>query len=69
MASIPYVAVTGYKLFDCVNKPVCTYTQTADKRTAIDIAILKDDLKRTGSHTRWVEGSNMLSNMWVGLRR
>ena len=63
LASIPYVAVTDSKsLFDCMNKLVCTYTQTADKRTAIDIAILKDDLKRTGGHTRWVEGSNMLSD-------
>lgn len=61
LMSIPYVAVTDSKsLFDCLNKLVCTYTQTTDKRTAIDIAILKDDMKKSGGHVRWVEGSNML---------
>ncbi len=61
LMSIPYVAVTDSKsLFDCLNKLVCTYTQTTDKRTAIDIAILKDDMKKSGGHARWVEGSNML---------
>ena len=42
----------------------CTswYTQTDDKRTAIDIAILKGDLTRSGGHTRWIEGANMLAD-------
>ena len=61
LSSIPYVAVTDSKsLFDCMAKLVCTYTQMDDKRTAIDIAILKDDLIRSGGHVRWVEGHNML---------
>ena len=57
LASVPYVAVTDSKsLFDCMSKLVCTYTQTEDKRTAIDIAILKDDLVQSGGHVRWIEG-------------
>ena len=61
LATIPFVAVTDSRsLYDCLSKLVCTYTQTDDKRTAIDIAILKDDLRRTSGHTRWVEGENML---------
>lgn len=59
--AIPYVAVTGSRsLYDCLNKLVCTYTQTDDKRTAIDVAILKNDLQRTGGQARWIEGANMI---------
>ena len=61
LASIPFVAVTDSRsLFDCLNKLVCTYTQTDDKRTAIDVAILKDDMKKSGGHPRWIEGENMI---------
>lgn len=57
LTSIPYVAVTDSKsLYDCL---VCTYTQTENKRTAIDIAILKDDMQRTGGRAKWIEGTNM----------
>ena len=60
LAEVPYVAVTDSKLlFDCLYKLVCAYTQTNDKRTAIDIAILKDDF---GGHTRWISGSNMIAD-------
>ena len=63
LASIPYVAVTDSKsLYDCMSKLVCTYTQCEDKRTAIDVAILKDDLIQSAGHVRWVEGRNMLSD-------
>ena len=45
LASIPYVSVVDSRsLYDCINKLVCTYAQVEDKRTAIDVAILKDDL-------------------------
>ena len=61
LSAIPFVAVTDSRsLYDCQSKLVCTYTQTDDKRTAIDVAIAKDDLRRTSGHTRWVEGENML---------
>lgn len=63
LAAIPYVAITDSKsLYDCLHKLVCTFTQTEDKRTAIDIAILKDDLQKSGGHTRWIEGSNMIAD-------
>lgn len=61
LTSIPYVAVTDSKsLYDCLHKLVCAYTQTEDKRTAIDTAILKDDMQRTGGRARWIEGTNMI---------
>ena len=63
LATVPYVVVTDSKsLFDCLNKTVCTYTQADDKRTAIDIAILKDDLGLSGGHPRWIEGANTIAD-------
>lgn len=53
LAEIPFVSVVDSKpLFDCLNKLICTYAQIEDKRTAIDVAILKDDLCKTGGHVR-----------------
>ena len=63
LASVPYVAVVDSKsLFDCLKKLVCTYAQVDDKRTAIDVAILKDEMQRSGGHIRWVEGTNMVAD-------
>ena len=63
LAAIPYVAVVDSKsLYDCMNRLVCTYAQVEDKRTAIDVAILKDDLQKTGGHLRWIEGDNMIAD-------
>ena len=63
LASVPYVAVVDSKsLFDCLNKLVCTYSQVDDKRTAIDVAILKDEMHKSGGHIRWVEGKNMIAD-------
>ena len=63
LTSIPFVAVVDSRsLHDCLNKLVCTFTQVEDKRTAIDVAILKDDLYKTGGHLRWVAGPNMIAD-------
>ena len=63
LAAIPDIAVTDSRsLYDCMNKLVCSYTQTENKRTAIDIASLKDDLKTSGGHARWVAGNNMVAD-------
>ena len=63
LSSIPYVSVVDSRsLYDCLNKLVCTYAQVEDKRTAIDVAILKDDLYKTGGHLRWVDGSSMVAD-------
>lgn len=63
LATIPYVAVVDSKsLYDCLNKLVCTFSQVDDKRTAIDVAVLKNDLRLTGGHLRWVDGQNMITD-------
>ena len=63
LTSIPYVSVVDSRsLYDCINKLVCTFSQVEDKRTAIDLSILKDDLHRTSGSLRWVAGTNMITD-------
>lgn len=58
IAEIPCVAVTDSRsLFNCLSQRVCNRClEWQDKRTKTDVAILKDDMKKTGGHTRWKEG-------------
>ena len=59
----PFIAVTDSKsLYDTVNKCRNTSAHIDDKRTAIDLTILKDDLERTKGQVRWVSGTNMISD-------
>ena len=37
-------------------------SRVEDKRTAIDLAILKDDMNRTSGSLRWVAGTNMITD-------
>lgn len=59
----PFIAVTDSKsLFDTINKCRNTSAHIDDKRTAIDLTILKRDLALTGGQVRWVGGANMLAD-------
>ena len=59
----PFIAVTDSKsLFDTINKCRNTSAHIDDKRTAIDLTILKRDLVLTGGQVRWVGGANMLAD-------
>lgn len=63
VGKIPYIAVTDSKsLYDAITKCRNTASHIEDKRTAIDITILKGDFRRTKGQVRWVEGSRMLSD-------
>eukprot|EP00435_Cladocopium_sp_Y103_P035126 s1424_g9.t1 len=53
---------TSTRGISTLNKDSWTGKTADDKRTAIDIAILKDDLSRSGGHPRWIEGSNMIAD-------
>lgn len=56
------MAVTNSKsLYNTVNKCRNTSAHIDDKRTAIDLTILKGDLDKTKGQVRWVCGSNMVS--------
>ena len=45
-----------------VSKCRNTASHISDKRTAIDVTILKSDFKKTQGQIRWVEGSRMVSD-------
>ena len=58
----PFLAVTDSKsLYDTLSKKTCPYSQIEDKRTAIDVSILKRELEGVGT-VRWVDGRNMLAD-------
>ena len=62
LSCIPYLAVTDSKsLYDSLSKQTCPYSQIDDKRTAIDISIIKNELSQGGT-VRWIDGRNMISD-------
>jgi len=51
----PCIAVTDSRsLYDTINKCRNTSAHIDDKRTAIDLTILKGDLEKIGGQVRWV---------------
>jgi hypothetical protein len=50
------------KLYDTNTKCRNTSAHIDDKRTAIDLTILKGDLETTGGQVRWVGGTNIVSD-------
>ena len=62
LTKVPYLAVTDSKsLHDALSKQTCPYSQIDDKRTAIDISIVKHELAKGGT-VRWIDGRNMISD-------
>ena len=60
---VPFIAVTDSRsLYDTITKCRNTSAHIDDKRTAIDLTILKGDLEKTKGQVRWVGGSNMVSD-------
>ena len=63
LGKLPFIAVTDSRsLYDTITKCRNTSAHIDDKRTAIDLTILKGDLETTGGQVRWVGGSNMVSD-------
>ena len=63
LGEIPFVAVTDSKsLYDTIAKVSNTSSHVEDKRTAIDVTILKDDLRRTQGQVRWIPGDFMIAD-------
>ena len=63
LQKIPFIAVTDSKsLYDTITKCRNTSAHVDDKRTAIDLTILKDDMEKTKGQVRWVSGTNMVSD-------
>ena len=64
IAKIPCIAVTDSKsLYDTITYKMCnTAAHIDDKRTAIDVTILKRDFKTTQGQIRWIEGTRMIAD-------
>ena len=63
IGEIPCIAVTDSKsLYDTINKCCNTSAHIEDKRTAIDVTILKRDFSQTKGQVRWIEGTRMISD-------
>ena len=63
MRQIPFTAVTDSKsLYDTLTTTSNASMHIEDKRTAIDVTILKSDFKRTRGRIRWIPGEFMLSD-------
>ena len=63
LTQVPFIAVTDSRsLYDTITKCRNSSAHIDDKRTAIDLSILKGDLVRTKGQVRWIEGKNMISD-------
>ena len=63
IGNTPCIAVTDSKsLYDTLVKCCNTAAHIEDKRTAIDVTILKRDFQKTGGQVRWIEGTRMLAD-------
>ena len=59
----PYLTATDSRsLFDNLTRSTNVAAHIEDKRTAIDLAILKNDMRTTRGQTRWVPGSITISD-------
>ena len=63
VSQLPCIAVTDSKsLYDTIQKCCNTAAHIEDKRTAIDVTILKRDFRTTRGQVRWVEGARMVAD-------
>ena len=57
-----FAAVDSKSLYDAVNKCASTVAFASDKRTAIDLSVIKSDLADTAGKVRWIDIRSMLSD-------
>ena len=63
VASLPFIAVTDSKsLYDVVKKCINPASQCEDKRTCIDVALVKQEMSELGGTIRWVDGRTMIAD-------
>ena len=63
MQRIPFTALTDSKsLYDTITTTSNAATHIEDKRTAIDVTILKADFKRARGRIRWIPGEYMIAD-------
>ena len=63
VAKVPFICITDSKsLYDAVKKDTNPTTQCEDKRTSIDISLVKQELSDLQGQFRWVGGRTMPSD-------
>ena len=63
LATLPFMAVVDSKsLYDCVSKCNNPASHVEDKRTAIDVAILRNDFQKSNGQLRWVDTRAMMTD-------
>eukprot|EP00435_Cladocopium_sp_Y103_P033155 s916_g8.t1 len=63
VARLPFICVTDSKsLYDAVSKFTNPASQCGDKRTSIDISLIKQEVNDLNGCIRWVDGRTMLAD-------
>ena len=63
-SKLPFIAAVDSKsLYDAANKCTSTTAYVSDKRTAIDLAVIKADLRETCGRIRWIDTRAMLADL------
>ena len=63
VARLPFICVTDSKsLFDTTNKDTNPASQCQDKRTSIDISLIKQEVHEMNGRVQWVDGRTMLAD-------
>ena len=62
-SKIPFFAAVDSKsLYDALGKLTSTSAYVSDKRTAIDLSVIKADLSETSGSIRWIDTRAMLAD-------
>ena len=60
---IEYGLITDAKsIYDALTRPTSTASTISDKRTAIDLAIIRDELRRSKGCIRWIDTKHQLAD-------
>ena len=60
---LEYGLVTDAKsIYDALTRPTSTASTISDKRTAIDLAIIRDELRRSKGCIRWIDTKHQLAD-------
>ena len=63
VSRLPFISVTDSKsLSDMVKKSMNPASQAEDKRTSIDVAIIKQELSELRGEIRWIDGKTMIAD-------
>ena len=63
VSRLPFICITDSKsLYDAVSKYTNPASQCGDKRTSIDISLIKQEINELNGKIRWIDGRTMLAD-------